>query len=88
MSSIIPLIQQADLLYHEATFIEADSEKAKETRHSTAKQAATIAQKAEVGKLVLGHFSTRYKDLSILKEEASSIFPNTILATEGDVYEV
>jgi ribonuclease Z len=79
---IIPMIEGADLLYHEATFSDADLAKAKETFHSSARQAALIAQKANVKKLMLGHFSARYPDLEILLEEACSVFPNTLLANE------
>lgn len=80
---IIPIIEGVDLLYHEATFAEADALRAKETGHSTAKQAATIAKMANVKKLMLGHFSARYNNNKILLDEAKGIFPNTILANEG-----
>ena len=60
--------------------------KASETKHSTAKQAATIAKMAQAEKLLLGHFSARYKDLAPLLEEAKSIFPNTELAIEGEAF--
>jgi ribonuclease Z len=76
-------IKGADLLYHEATFTEDMRDRAKQTMHSTAKDAATIAQKAQVGKLVISHFSARYKDLEPLLDEAKSIFPNTVIAEEG-----
>ena len=62
---LIPLIEGVDLLYHEATFAEDNKARAKETFHSTAVQAATLAQKAQVKKLILGHFSARYQDDSI-----------------------
>ncbi|WP_106830379.1 ribonuclease Z [Parabacteroides pacaensis] len=80
---IIPLIEGVDLLYHEATFGETDAPRAKETFHSTAKQAAEIAKRAQVKKLLLGHYSARYEDVQFLKEEAREIFPNTFLAYEG-----
>lgn len=79
---IIPWIQGADLLYHEATFADDAKARAKETMHSTAKQAATIAQKAGIKKLVLGHFSARYQDDRVLLQEAKTIFDNTVLARE------
>lgn len=79
---IIPIIENADLLYHEATFTEEGAHRAKQTGHSTAKQAAEIAKSANVKKLILGHFSARYNDNTDLLEEAKSIFPNTILANE------
>lgn len=83
---LIPLINNVDLLYHEATFAESDQVRAHETKHSTAQEAAQIAKKANVKKLLLGHFSARYKNLSILEEEAKVIFPQTSLATEGDQF--
>lgn len=80
---IIPYIQGVDLLYHEATFAQPDITKAGKTGHSTAQQAATIAHKANVKKLMLGHFSARYRDNRILLDEAKEIFENTVLANEG-----
>lgn len=79
---IIPIIEGVDLLYHEATFSDEDISRAKETFHSSAKQAALIAKEAKVKKLIIGHFSARYPDERILLEEAKSIFPETILAEE------
>jgi ribonuclease Z len=76
------------VLYHEATFSESEIERAKKTGHSTGKQAAQIAKMAEVGKLIIGHFSSRYKDLNPLLEEAKAVFPNTELAYEGKVIEL
>ena len=80
---IIPIIEGVDLLYHEATFSEALSERAKQTFHSTAKQAATIALKANVKRLAIGHFSARFKDTEILENEARSVFPETIAVYDG-----
>ena len=80
---ILPYIKQVDLLYHEATFLDELREQATYTMHSTALQAATLAQKAEVKRLLIGHFSVRYRDLTPLLLEAKSIFDNTQLATEG-----
>lgn len=77
-----------DLLYHESTFMEADQLRAKETYHSTAKQAAQIAVGSGVKKLLLGHFSTRYSDLSELLAEAQTIFPNSCLSEEGITYPI
>lgn len=81
--SILQYIMKVDLLYHESTFLEEEVNKAVETFHSTAQQAATIAQKAKVKKLLLGHFSPRYKDLSPFLKEAKAIFEQTYLAKEG-----
>lgn len=83
--SIVPIIEGVDLLYHEATFAECDRARAKETFHSTARQAAEIARQAQVGQPVIGHYSARYDDLSVLSEEAKAVFPHTILADEGMV---
>ena len=63
------------MLYHEATFLDELKERARQTMHSTAKEAATIASKAQVGKLIIGHYSQRYFDLSPLLDEAQAVFP-------------
>lgn len=84
--SIIPIIEGVDLLYHEATFAECDATRAKETFHSTARQAAQIAKQAKVKQFMIGHYSARYEDLTELKQEAEVIFPGTILANEGLVF--
>ena len=76
-------IKGCDLLFHEATFAAADAKRAKETFHTTAPQAAEIAKAAQVKKLVIGHYSARYEDESILLKEASEVFPQTILAQEN-----
>jgi ribonuclease Z len=81
---IIEFIKEADLLYHEATFMHELLPRAKETFHTTALQAGTIALKANVKQLMIGHYSARYKDLQPLLEEAKSVFENTILAVEGE----
>lgn len=80
---IIPIIKKVDLLYHEATFLHDRLDLAKKTKHSTAKQAAQIALKAEVKQLIIGHFSSRYKDTDLFKNEASSVFKNVIVAEAG-----
>jgi ribonuclease Z len=85
---IIPLIEGVDLLYHEATFSEEDLARAKETFHSSARQAALIAKKAKVKRLVLGHFSARYPDELPLLKEALAVFPETILANEKMVIRI
>lgn len=79
-------LKNVDLLYHEATFMTDEESKARDTLHSTAKQAATIAKLADAGKLLLGHFSARYKDLTPVLEEAKLIFNNTELAIEGQEF--
>lgn len=81
---IIPFVRDVDLLYHEATFADEMEDRAALTHHSTATQAATIAKKANAGKLLLGHYSTRYKDLSPLQQEARLIFEETYLTHEGE----
>lgn len=76
-------IKNIDLLYHEATFAESEKLRAAETFHSTAQQAAEIAQNTKAKRLVIGHFSSRYTDENILLDEAKRIFPETELACEG-----
>ncbi|PWJ43905.1 ribonuclease Z [Sediminitomix flava] len=85
---LIPLLKNVDLLYHESTFSEQHKDRATYTFHSTAKQAALIAKRAKVGKLILGHFSARYKNLNILLEEAQEVFNNINLGVEGSDYEL
>ncbi len=88
LESIIPIIENVDLLYHEATFKDDKKELAKITGHSTSIQAAEIAKKANVKKLVLGHFSNRYKNPRELVEEAQTIFPNTIFLEQLQEYKI
>lgn len=76
---IVPIIKGVDLLYHESTFLHEAKDLATYTGHSTAKEAGMIAKQAEVGKLVLGHFSNRYHDYSVLLEESKQEFENTVL---------
>lgn len=80
---IIAQVHKVSTLYHEATFTEAMSDRAKMTFHSTAIQAATIAKKAEVGKLLLGHLSARYDNGLVHLEEAKNIFENTEVVEDG-----
>ena len=79
-------IKDVDLLYHEATFGNDLEDQAKLTLHSTAKQAAIIACKSKVKKLIIGHFSERYKDISVLLAEARAVFTETSAAEDGDVF--
>jgi len=81
-------VRDVNLLYHEATFDSGNKELAVRTGHSTSEQAAMIARDAGAGKLIIGHFSARYRDVSILLEEARKIFPQTIAAEEGSVIQV
>lgn len=76
---LVELIHEVDVLYHETTFDKSMSEMAYKTGHSTAEQAATIAKKAKVGKLIMGHFSNRYRKYDILLHEARRVFPNSHL---------
>ena len=78
----VELARGVDLLIHEATYTDEYSSEAQLYGHSTAAQAALIAQRAEVGKLLLTHFSSRFSDPAPLLEEARNIFPNTILADD------
>ena len=85
---IIEIIKNVDLLYHEATFLDELIIRANQTNHSTSKQAGEIAKRANVGKLIIGHFSSRYKELEPLLNEAKAVFPNTVLAEEGQNFEI
>lgn len=76
-------IQNVDVLFHEATFTDSEKARAKATQHSTARQAADIALKANAGQLIIGHFSARYEAEECLLNEAREVFPNTILANEN-----
>ena len=82
---IVEFIKDVTLLYHEATFMHDLLPRAIDTFHSTALQAATIAQKAQVAQLMIGHYSARYRDLQPLLDEAKAIFENTVLAKEGEI---
>ncbi|WP_431137612.1 ribonuclease Z [Psychroserpens mesophilus] len=85
--ALIPVIKDADILYHESTFLEKNEKLTIPTKHSTAKQAASIAKQANVKTLILGHYSTRYNDLNLFKEEASEIFEHVELAKDGKTFE-
>lgn len=84
--SLVPFVRDVDLLYHEATFMVEEESKARDTLHSTARDAAIIAKAASVRKLLIGHFSARYKDLGLLLKEARNTFPDAELAAEGEDY--
>ena len=85
--SIIPIINKVDVLYHESTFLDSEEALSRKTMHSTAKEAATIALKANVKQLILGHYSTRYDSLELFKEQAETIFSNILLADDGKSFE-
>ena len=85
---IVPLIEGADCLYHEATYCRTEARRAAETFHSTAQQAAQIARMANVKQLVIGHYSARYDDDEQLGKEADEVFPGTIRGTEGLVIRI
>lgn len=86
--SLIPIVQNVDLLYHEATFLKEKAKWADQTFHSTTQQAGEIAKASKVGKLIIGHYSARYKDLTPFLDEAKQYFENTVLAIEGEQIEV
>ncbi len=86
--NIINEVKGVDLLYHEATFLHSMADRAASTYHSTSRQAAEVAKKAKVKKLLIGHFSARYKDLGPLLDEAKEVFPDTSLALEGNQFNV
>lgn len=85
---LVPYIKGANILYHEATFANDQEDRAKETFHSTAAQAGIIAREAEVERLLIGHYSTRYLDLHPLLNEARANFPKTFLSEEGITYSI
>ncbi|OAD45006.1 ribonuclease Z [Polaribacter atrinae] len=85
---IVPIIKDVDLLYHEATFLADREDLAKKTKHATTKQAAEIAKQANAKQLIIGHYSGRYKDISVFKQEAQEIFKNTNLAEPGKIFKV
>lgn len=84
---IVPIIKGVDALYHEATFLASETHLAKKTKHCTATEAAQIAKDAKVGTLILGHYSTRYKSISLFKKEAEQVFENTELGDDGKSFE-
>lgn len=85
--SIIPLIENVTVLYHESTFLQSEEALAQKTMHSTAKEAARIALKANVKQLILGHYSTRYDSIDLFKKEAETIFKEVLLADDGKSFE-
>ncbi|HXS36425.1 MAG TPA: ribonuclease Z [Flavipsychrobacter sp.] len=86
--TFIPVIKDADTIYHECTYLEKDAEKATARFHSTASQAAQVAKMANAKQLLLGHFSSKYRELEPFREEAIPIFPNTQVTIEGTAYEI
>ena len=84
----IEQIKKVTVLYHESTFLEEHEYLCQRTKHSTATHAATIAKEAEVSKLILGHYSTRYKSIEYFKEEAQQVFDNVVLADDGKIFEL
>ena len=86
--SIINFIKNVDLLYHEATFLKKMKDRATKTFHSTTIDAANIALKANVKKLLLGHYSARYKDVLEFEKEAKTVFENVVAVNDGDIFEI
>lgn len=80
---VINAVKGVDWIYHEATYDEANVKNATKRYHSTAHQAGMVAREAGVKRLILGHYSSRYQDISLLEKEAQAEFPDTIAATEG-----
>jgi len=87
-TSIVEYIEGVDLLYHEATYLHELQSKAAERMHATSKEAGLIARQANVKKLIIGHYSSRYDDLTPLEEEARTEFEHTTLVRDGDVVEI
>ena len=88
LESVIPIIKNVTVLYHESTFLHDLKEMADYTGHTTALEAARIARQAEVEKLILGHFSNRYGDLTVFTDEARTVFPNTFLPKALEVVKI
>ncbi len=86
--SIVPYLERCDTAYIETTYIEQEKELAAQRYHCTAKQAASLAKQAKVGRLLIGHFSSRYKDLNLFLEESRSVFPQTEIAEEGKTFTI
>jgi len=84
--SLIEKLQGVDMLYHETTYLKDLAERAASRFHSTTVQAACIAKRAKVGRLLIGHFSSKYEKLDIFQQEATTVYPNTDLAIEGVTY--
>ncbi len=81
-------VRGVDLLYHEATYTEEFSGQAAERFHSTARQAAMCASQAGAGRLVVGHYSSRCRDIAAIQEECRQVFPESVAASDGDVFEI
>ncbi|MBR5929358.1 MAG: ribonuclease Z, partial [Prevotella sp.] len=88
MPELYKVVEGVDLLYHESTYCEDRADRAELYHHSTAAQAATVAKQAHVKKLILGHYSARYNDEEQIVKEARSIFPESYLTAENDVFEL
>ncbi len=88
LPGLAPLLRGVDLLYHDATFCEDGRARARETGHSTAAQAARLARDAGAGRLLLGHFSSRYRDVSLFEQEARPVFEASIAGREGMQVEI
>lgn len=86
--ALVQHIKGVNLLFHEATFLNQDADLAKQTFHSTALQAAETAKMAEAEKLLIGHFSTRYKKVSSFVDEARKVFPDTVAVNDGDRFQL
>jgi ribonuclease Z len=86
--SLLPHIDNADLIYHETTYLDNLRERAEARFHSTTRQAALLAKKGNVKKLLIGHFSSKYDTLEEFEAEAKEVFPNTELALEGTAYTI
>ena len=86
--SLVPYLRNADMIYHETTYLDNFKDRAEQRFHSTSRQAATMAKKAKVKKLLIGHFSSKYAELDEFEKEARDVFENTEIAVEGVSYSV
>ena len=87
LKSIVPIIKDVTVLYHESTFLESETRYTEKTKHATAKEAAKIAQLANAETLILGHYSTRYGSIEPFKIEAKTIFEKVLLADDGKEFQ-
>jgi ribonuclease Z len=85
---VVQVVSEVDVLYHESTFLHEKLERAIETKHTTALQAGMVAREANVKQLLIGHFSSRYEDLTVLLDEAKTQFPQTQIAEEGKTFQL
>ncbi len=88
MPELWKIVKNVNVLYHESTYASDNEDMARMYYHSTSQQAAYVAKNADAGKLLLGHYSSRYANEDVLLDEAVKIFPNSVLSHEGQTIDV